>query len=62
MLNTQIDLAAFANYALNTFDYSADFEDDAFAVTFEGERVYVERKRNHFVLHIGSDQHKLPRC
>lgn len=61
MLN-QIDLAAFANYALNTFDYSADFEEDEFAVTFEGVRVYVERKRSHFTIHIGSEQHKLPRC
>ena len=59
---TQIDLKAFADYALNTFDYSADFEDDAFAVTFEGARIYVERKRNHFAIHIGSDTHKLPRC
>ncbi len=59
---TQIDLNAFADYALNTFDYSADFEDDAFAVTFDDQRIYVERKRSHFVLHIGSDTHKLPRC
>jgi hypothetical protein len=59
---TRIDLNAFADYALNTFDYSEDFEDDAFAVTFEGARIYVERKRNHFAIHIGSDTHKLPRC
>ena len=58
----QIDLNAFADYALNTFDYSAEFEDDAFAVTFDGQRIYVERKRAYFVLHMGSDQHKLPRC
>ncbi len=58
----QIELAAFANYALNTFDCSAEFEDDAFAVTYEGVRYYVERKRNHFNIHVGSDQHKLPRC
>ncbi|MES3097248.1 hypothetical protein [Sphingomonas aerolata] len=58
----QIELAAFANYALNTFDYSADFEDDAFAVTYEGVRYYVERKRNHFNIHLGSTRHKLPRC
>jgi len=58
----QIELNAFANYALNTLDYSAEFEDDAFAVTFEGARYYVERKRNHFAIHIGSEVHKLPRC
>ncbi|MCI1142166.1 hypothetical protein MOP88_07405 [Sphingomonas sp. WKB10] len=61
MLN-QIDLAAFADYALSTFDYSADFEDDAFAVTFDGVRIYVERKRACFVVHVGADKHKLPRC
>lgn len=59
---TIVDLNALANYAIDTFDYSADFEDDAFAVTFEGARVYVERKRSFFVLHIGSERHKLPRC
>ena len=58
----QIELNALADYALKTFDYSADFEDDAFAVTFQGVRFYVERKRNHFKIHVGSAQHKLPRC
>lgn len=58
----QIELNAFADYALSTFDYSADFEEDAFAVTWDGARIYVERKRNHFAIHIGSEVHKLPRC
>jgi len=58
----QIELAAFASYALNTFDYSAEFEEDAFSVTYEGVRYYVERKRHYFEIHVGSDQHKLPRC
>lgn len=57
----QIDLAAFANYALNTFDFSDEFEDDAFAVRFEGVPVYVERKRSHFLLHVGAERHQLPR-
>lgn len=61
-MQTQIDLNALADYALSTFDYSAEFEDDAFAVTFDGARIYVERKKHHFLLHVGSDQHKLPRC
>lgn len=61
MLN-QIDLVAFANYALNTFDYSPEFEDDAFAVTFDGVRVYVERKRSVYNIHVGAVIHKLPRC
>ncbi len=58
----QIELNAFADYALSTFDYSADFEDDAFAVTFEGQRIYVERKRHHFAVHIGTEVLELPRC
>lgn len=57
----QIDLNAFADYALNTFDYDPAFEDDAWSVTFEGVRVYVERKRSFFLLHIGAERHKLPR-
>lgn len=58
----QIDLDAFAAFALDTFDYFADFEEDAFAVTFEGARIYVERKRSFFLLHVGNDRVKLPRC
>lgn len=58
----QIDIAAFTDYALDTFDCSPDYEDDAFAVTFEGIRIYVERKRTFFDLHIGAERYKLPRC
>jgi len=61
-MQTQIDLNALADYALSTFDFSSEFEEDAFAVWFEGHRVYVERKRACFVLHVGADKHKLPRC
>ncbi len=57
----QIDLNAFADYALNTFDFSEEFEEDQFAVTFEGVRVYCERKRSHFLLYVGADRHQLPR-
>ena len=57
-----IDLNAFAAFALDTFDYSEDFEEDAFCVTFEGARIYVERKRSFFLLHVGNDRVKLPRC
>lgn len=58
----QIDLAAFANYALNTFDYSSDYEDDQFAVTFQDQRIYCVRKRYCFDLHIGSEIVQLPRA
>lgn len=57
----QIDLDALAHFADTTFDYSADYEDDQFAVEFEGIKVYVERKRTHFLLHVGAERHKLPR-
>jgi len=60
-MQTQIDLASFANYALNTFDFDADFEGDAFAVTWDGARIYVERKRACFLLHVGTERHQLPR-
>lgn len=57
----QIDLTAFADYALSTFDYSELFEDDEWAVTFEGVRIYVERKARHFNIHVGAERFKLPR-
>ena len=57
----QIDLDALADYVLATFDFNEQFEDDAFAVRFEGVAVYVERKRSHFLLHVGTECHQLPR-
>ncbi|WP_156167018.1 hypothetical protein [Sphingomonas sp. Ag1] len=57
----QIDLAAFADYALNTFDYSELFEEDAFSVNFEGTKVYVERHRSYFKLEIADEHLQLPR-
>ncbi|MBD8619726.1 hypothetical protein IFT67_12420 [Sphingomonas sp. CFBP 13728] len=57
----QIDLNAFADYALNTFDFNDQFEDDAFSVEFEGVKIYCERKRSHFLLHVGAERHQLPR-
>lgn len=57
----QINLAAFADYVLNTFDSSDECEDDAFAAQFEGVPVYVERKRSHFLFHVGAERHELPR-
>ncbi len=57
----QIDLNTFADFALATFDFNEQFEDDAFAVRFEGVAVYVERKRTHFLLHVGMERHQLPR-
>lgn len=58
----QLDLNAFADYALITFDYSSEFEDDQFAVTFQDQRIYCIRKRHCFDLHIGSEIVQLPRA
>lgn len=57
----QIELAAFANYALNTFDYSAEFEDDQWAVTFQEVRIFCTRKRHSFKFEIGEEVFELPR-
>jgi hypothetical protein len=58
----KIDINAFALYALDTFDCSEEFEADEFVVPFDGERIYVERKRNWFTVHVGAERIKLPRC
>lgn len=57
----QIDLNALANYVEVTLDYSPDFEDDAFAFTFQDARIYCERKRNHFALEVQGQKLELPR-
>lgn len=59
---TQIDLEAVSTFVLDVCDCSEEYEDDAFTVEVEGSRFYVERKRNWFVLHVGQQRHKLPRC
>jgi hypothetical protein len=57
----QLDLDALVDFAVEWFDYSQDYEDDAFAITFDGKRVYVERKRSHFNLEVAGEVLKLPR-
>ena len=56
----QIDLNALANF-VETLDCDAQFEDDAFSFTFHDVRVYCERKRRHFNLHIGAELLQMPR-
>ncbi|MDM7954761.1 hypothetical protein [Blastomonas sp.] len=56
----QIDLSALATF-VETLDCNAEFEDDAFAFTFDDVRVYCERKRRHFNLHIGAEVLQMPR-
>lgn len=57
----QIDLNALAHYAETTFDCDPYFEDDAFSISFEGQRIYVERHRNHFLLQVERTRFELPR-
>lgn len=57
----QIDLAALANYVENTLDCSPEYEEDAFAFSFEGHRVYCERHRSYFKLEIADEHLQLPR-
>ena len=44
----QTNLNALADYMLEVVDCSAEYEDDAFAIDFHGERFYVERYQSHF--------------
>lgn len=57
----QIDLNALADFVDTTLDYSPEFEDDAFAFTFQGERVYCERKRTFFRLVVEGSTVEMPR-
>ena len=59
---TQIDINTVAAFVLDVCDCSEEYEDDCFTVEVEGSRFYVERKRSFFVLHVGKQRHKLPRC
>lgn len=56
----QIDFNALANF-VEVLDGNAEYEDDCFAFSFQGYRVYCERKRRHFNLHIGSEVLQMPR-
>lgn len=59
---TQINQRALATFVIDTLDCNELYEDDAGAFDFQGARIYFERKRTMFVLHVGSDRIKLPRC
>jgi len=56
----QIDLNALANF-VETLDCNADYEDDAFAFDFQDHRIYCERKRYCFDLHVGAEVLQIPR-
>lgn len=56
----KIDLNALA-YFVEMLDCDPDYEDCEFAVTFQDHRIFVERKAQHFNLHIGADVLQMPR-
>ncbi len=57
----QIDLNALATFVETTLDYSPDFEDDQFAFSFDGARIFCTRKRSYFVLEVQGQKLELPR-
>lgn len=57
----QIDLNALAQFVEATLDYSPDFEDDQFAFTFQGARIYCERHRFWFMLEVAGEVLEMPR-
>ncbi len=56
------DVQLVANYVLDNADCDARYEDDCFCVEVCDVRWYVERKKRHFVLHVGETTLRLPRC
>lgn len=61
---TQIDLSALADYIVFTLECDPEYEDDSFAFSFEGQRIYAERYISHYRLEIGHEDNvvELPRC
>lgn len=56
----QIDLNALALF-VEELDCSPDYEADDFAFDFQGQRIYCERKRAAFRLHVGTEVLQMPR-
>jgi hypothetical protein len=59
---TQIDTAALATFVLDVCDFSELYEDDQFVIETQGQRIYCERKKTIFVLHVGAERIRLPRA
>lgn len=57
----QIDYNALATFVEGTLDCSSEYEDDEFAFDFQGQRIYCERKRLYFNLHVGAEVLQMPR-
>ena len=48
-----VNLEALALFMFEEVDCSPEYEDDEFAVTFQGTRLYVERYVSHFRIEVG---------
>ena len=57
----QIELNRLADFMFEVVECDADYEEDCFSFDFDGQRIYCERKRGHFDIHIGSETLQLPR-
>jgi hypothetical protein len=63
MLLNNTELAQLSDYLICEIDCSAEYEDDQFAFTFSGVRLYVERYPSFFRVEVGheDDVVELPR-
>lgn len=52
---TQIELTQLTDYMLEVVDCNAGFEEDEFAVNWNGHRLYVERYISHFRIEVGHE-------
>lgn len=61
---TQIELSALADYMLFEVECDPALEDDCFAVSWEGHRLFVQRRRSHFNIEFTEigETVQLPRC
>lgn len=58
----QGNVEAVAGFVSEVADYHEAYEADEFVVDVEGQRYYVERKRSFFIIHVGRERVRLPRC
>jgi hypothetical protein len=63
MMLNNAELSALADHLACVIECSAEYEDDQFAFTFEGVRLYVERYVSHFRIEIGHEDNvvEIPR-
>ncbi len=61
-MHTQTNYSALVDFMLEVVDCSADYEEDAFRVDFNGNAYYVERYTTHFYMEtVDGEVFELPR-